>query len=79
MKLRADPGNPKIHRVILLVYLTIIGSFPENKLHSMEMGVVFLSLHNNPLRMLGRKLERMSNNGIPDYDGPGLPPWTLVV
>lgn len=32
-----SPGNTEIHRVILLVYLTIVGSFPDNKLHSVEI------------------------------------------
>lgn len=44
-------GNPKIHRVILLVYLTSLSldPFPENKLHSMEIGgCIFVPWQQSP-------------------------------
>lgn len=64
-----SPGNAEIHWGILLIYLTIFVSFPENKPHSMEIiGVLFLS-HNNPLRMQGRKLKGA---------GPQWNPWATV-
>lgn len=57
MESNLSPGNPEIHWGISLIYLTLIASFPENKLHSIEIfGVIFLS-HNNPLRMQDRKLK----------------------
>ena len=72
-----SPGNPKIHRVILLVYLTIPGPFPENKLHSMEMGggCIFVPQQQSPKdagQEAGKNCSTMES--LSHYDGPGLPP-----